>query len=108
MKYVCDICGYVYDPEVGDPDNGVAPGTPWEEVPEDWVCPLCGGRQGPVQPGRIKEQIPGSSASGYLDIRYYAGIMPAAGLRSGSLEPLSSSTRQIPAVSACRPLFLHP
>ena len=41
MKYVCDICGYVYDPEVGDPDNGVAPGTPWEEVPEDWVCPPC-------------------------------------------------------------------
>ena len=39
MKYVCDICGYVYDPEVGDPDNGVAPGTPWEDVPEDWVCP---------------------------------------------------------------------
>ncbi len=42
MKYVCDICGYVYDPEIGDPDNGVAPGTPWEEVPEDWTCPLCG------------------------------------------------------------------
>ena len=42
MKYVCDICGYVYDPELGDPDNGVAPGTPWEEVPEDWTCPLCG------------------------------------------------------------------
>ena len=37
----CSICGYVYDPELGDPDNGVAPGTPWEEVPEDWVCPLC-------------------------------------------------------------------
>ena len=42
MKYVCDICCYVYDPELGDPDNGVAPGTPWEEVPEDWTCPLCG------------------------------------------------------------------
>ena len=42
MKYVYDICGYVYDPELGDPDNGVAPGTPWEEVPEDWTCPLCG------------------------------------------------------------------
>lgn len=40
-KYVCDICGYIYDPEVSDPDNGVAPGTPWENVPEDWVCPLC-------------------------------------------------------------------
>ena len=42
MKYVCDVCGYVYDPEIGDPDNGVAPGTAWEDVPEDWVCPLCG------------------------------------------------------------------
>ena len=42
MKYVCDVCGYVYDPELGDPENGVAPGTPWEEVPEDWTCPLCG------------------------------------------------------------------
>ena len=41
-KYVCAICGYVYDPEAGDPDNGVAPGTAWEDVPEDWVCPLCG------------------------------------------------------------------
>lgn len=41
-KYVCDVCGYVYDPEVGDPDNGIAPGTPWEEVDSDYVCPLCG------------------------------------------------------------------
>ena len=40
-KYVCP-CGYVYDPAVGDPDNGVAPGTPWEQVAEDWVCPICG------------------------------------------------------------------
>jgi len=40
-KYVCTVCGYVYDPEVGDPDNGVAAGTKWEDVPEDWVCPLC-------------------------------------------------------------------
>ncbi len=40
-KYICDICGYVYDEELGDPDNGVAPGTKWADVPEDWVCPLC-------------------------------------------------------------------
>lgn len=40
-KYACP-CGYVYDPEIGDPDNGVAPGTAWEDVPEDWVCPVCG------------------------------------------------------------------
>ena len=41
-KYVCDACGYVYDPAVGDPDNGVAPGTAFEDLPEDWVGPLCG------------------------------------------------------------------
>lgn len=41
-KYVCDVCGYVYDPAVGDPDNGVQPGTAFEAIPEDWVCPLCG------------------------------------------------------------------
>ena len=42
MKYVCDVCGYVYDEALGDPDNGIAPGTKWEDVPEDFVCPLCG------------------------------------------------------------------
>lgn len=41
-KYVCTVCGYVYDPEVGDPDSGIAPGTSFEDIPEDWVCPLCG------------------------------------------------------------------
>ena len=41
MKYVCTVCGYVYDEALGDPDNGVAPGTAWADVPEDWVCPLC-------------------------------------------------------------------
>ena len=42
QKYVCDICGYVYDSAVGDPDNGVAPGTAFADLPEDWVCPECG------------------------------------------------------------------
>ena len=41
MTYVCP-CGYVYDPAVGDPDNGIAHGTAWEDVPEEWVCPICG------------------------------------------------------------------
>ena len=40
-KYVCVVCGYVYDPAEGDPDNGVAAGTKWEDVPEEWLCPLC-------------------------------------------------------------------
>ena len=41
-KYVCTVCGYVYDPEIGDPDSGIAPGTAFEDIPDDWVCPLCG------------------------------------------------------------------
>ena len=41
-KYVGDVCGYVYDPAVGDPDNGVAPGTAFEDIPDTWVCPECG------------------------------------------------------------------
>lgn len=41
-KYICDTCGYIYDPEKGDPDSGIAPGTAFEDIPEDWVCPLCG------------------------------------------------------------------
>ena len=41
-KYVCDVCGYIYDEAAGDPDNGIEPGTKWEDVPEDFLCPLCG------------------------------------------------------------------
>jgi len=41
-KWRCVVCNYIYDPEIGDPDGGVAPGTPFEQIPEDWVCPLCG------------------------------------------------------------------
>ncbi len=41
-RWKCVVCGYIYDPELGDPDNGVAPGTPFENIPDDWVCPICG------------------------------------------------------------------
>jgi len=41
-KYICTICGWVYDPAQGDPENVIAPGTRFEELPEDWVCPPCG------------------------------------------------------------------
>jgi len=41
-SYVCNVCGYVYDPDVGDPDNGIAPGTRFEDLPDNWVCPVCG------------------------------------------------------------------
>ena len=42
MKYVCDLCGWEYDEELGDPENGIEPGTRFEDLPEDFVCPLCG------------------------------------------------------------------
>ena len=41
-KYVCIICGYIYDPADGDPENGIPPGTPFEDIPDDWTCPACG------------------------------------------------------------------
>ena len=41
-KYRCTVCGYIYDPELGDPDGGIKPGTPFEKLPDDWVCPVCG------------------------------------------------------------------
>ena len=41
-KWTCIVCGYVYDEAVGDPDSGIAPGTKFEDLPDDWVCPVCG------------------------------------------------------------------
>ena len=49
-KYVCNICGYVYDPAAGDPDSGVKPGTPFEKLPADWVCPVCGASKSDFSP----------------------------------------------------------
>jgi rubredoxin len=46
QKFECNVCGYIYDPEVGDPDNGVDPDTPFEDLPEDWLCPECGADMG--------------------------------------------------------------
>ena len=40
--YICELCGYVYNPSEGDPENGIAPNTDFEDLPDDWVCPLCG------------------------------------------------------------------
>ena len=41
-KYVCDVCGYIYDEANGEPENGIAPGTKWTDLPDDYICPLCG------------------------------------------------------------------
>ncbi len=41
-KWICTVCGYIYDPDIGDPDNDVLAGTKFEDIPDDWVCPECG------------------------------------------------------------------
>ncbi|MBO7741108.1 MAG: rubredoxin [Victivallales bacterium] len=50
MKYICAICGYIYDPANGDPEHGIAPGTKFEDLPEDWGCPDCGVDKSNFQP----------------------------------------------------------
>jgi len=50
MKYQCTLCSYVYDPAVGDPDNGIPPGTAFDDLPEDWVCPECGAGKEDFEP----------------------------------------------------------
>ncbi len=49
-KWICTLCGYIYDPKNGDPEEGVEPGTKWEDVPEDWVCPECGATKDDFEP----------------------------------------------------------
>ncbi len=50
QKYECLPCGYVYDPELGDPDGGIEPGTAFEDIPDDWVCPACGASKSEFAP----------------------------------------------------------
>ena len=49
-RYQCTLCGYIYEEEKGDPDNGVVPGTVWDDVPEDWTCPDCGAPKEEFEP----------------------------------------------------------
>ena len=44
-EWACQFCGYIYDEAVGDPEHGIAPGTKWKDVPEDWCCPMCSGEK---------------------------------------------------------------
>lgn len=60
QKHVCEPCGYIYDPVLGDADADIAPGTPFKELPEDWVCPICGlGKEvfAPIAQKKSKGQV---------------------------------------------------
>ncbi|MBN2352776.1 MAG: rubredoxin [Spirochaetales bacterium] len=50
QKYRCTICDYIYDPAQGDADGGIKPGTPFEQIPDDWVCPVCGAAKSDFEP----------------------------------------------------------
>ena len=50
MKYICTVCEYIYDPELGDPDGDIKPGTKFEDIPDDWVCPVCGAGKEDFEP----------------------------------------------------------
>lgn len=54
--YVCSLCGYIYDPAVGDPENGIAPGTEFADLPEDWTCPICGAGKDLFEPAALEEE----------------------------------------------------
>lgn len=49
-KYECQVCGYIYDSDQGDPDGGIEPGTAFEDIPDDWVCPVCGASKDQFEP----------------------------------------------------------
>ena len=58
QKWICETCGFVYDPEEGDPDGGLPAGTPIEEVPDDWMCPVCGAKKKDFRKMEPGEDIP--------------------------------------------------
>ena len=50
QQWICTSCGFIYDPDDGDPDGGVPPGTAFEDIPDDWFCPVCGARKSDFEP----------------------------------------------------------
>ena len=66
-KYRCVVCEWIYDPAVGDPDGGIAPGTPFEEIPDDWACPVCG--VGKSNSEEVEEQRQGRKKTGAATLR---------------------------------------
>lgn len=58
MRWICEPCGFIYDPEEGNPDSGIDPGTPFEDIPDDWMCPICGATKADfreLEPGEFPE-----------------------------------------------------
>ena len=73
-QYECDLCGYVYDEAAGDPDNGIAPGTKWEDLPADWVCPPVRRRK-----GRVHRQVNKRSRIQWMRDLFCLPVRPGGG-----------------------------
>jgi rubredoxin len=58
QKWICETCGFVYDPEEGDEDGGVPAGTPFDDIPDDWMCPVCGARKKDFRAMEAGEEVP--------------------------------------------------
>ena len=78
-KYICTVCEYIYDPAQGDPESGIEPGTAFEDIPDDWTCPLCGvGKEGKKQ-----SRIPVPQAHGAFSERPHPTDRKNDGLLKG-------------------------
>ena len=84
--YTCTVCGWVYDEAAGDPDNGIAPGTKWEDLPDDFVCPLCGVGEG------------ARMALAQMGVAIYAGVRGSA---DEAVRALLAGTLQATATATC-------
>ena len=58
-RWLCELCGFIYDPEEGDPDSGIPPGTPFDDIPDDWMCPICGAEKSDFRMLEPGEHLPG-------------------------------------------------
>src|SRR5207237_8791009 len=98
QQWICTSCGFIYDPAEGDPDGGIAPGTPFEDVPDDWFCPVCGARKRDFEPYEEGASPNGARPPGS------SGAWPGASTAGGgpTADPSGSGGRPAPAGAACQ------
>ena len=96
-KYICTLCGWEYDPAVGDPDSGIAPGTAFEDIPEDWVCPVCGASKADFETSEEADETAGNKSDMAMWQVGNCGYIyrPEKGDRKGKI-PAGTSFEELP------------
>lgn len=108
MRYKCAMCGWVYDPAVGDPDGGIAPGTAFTDIPDDWVCPVCGASKADFSPADAESESAAATKETSSDMAMWqcqtsnCGYIyrPAKGDRKGKI-PAGTSFEDLPDDWVC-------